>query len=91
MNAKVLIFSNKGCLTLEGKLEDSCRYQDCSDGVWTKGEECDDGNNIGRDGCTNCLIDANYNCINELLKVSFCYTCPKGCSKCLYSDSLIKC
>ena len=26
------------------------------------GEDCDDGNTIQNDGCTNCKIDPNYLC-----------------------------
>lgn len=48
-------------------LVDSCKYKDCFDGIWTKAEECDDGNNIPRDGCTDCRIDGNYKCVNALL------------------------
>ncbi|PIR48250.1 hypothetical protein COU80_05475 [Candidatus Peregrinibacteria bacterium CG10_big_fil_rev_8_21_14_0_10_55_24] len=29
------------------------------------GEECDDGNGTGSDGCTNCLVDSGYTCLGE--------------------------
>ena len=34
--------------------------------MWTISEECDDGNKISNDGCTNCTIDKNYQCFNKI-------------------------
>lgn len=34
----------------------------CGDGTLDVGENCDDGNFIENDGCTNCVIDTNYTC-----------------------------
>ncbi len=34
------------------------RPRNCGDGVVDAGEECDDGNTIAGDGCTDCVIDA---------------------------------
>ncbi|MBX3024444.1 hypothetical protein KF840_05990 [bacterium] len=39
-------------------LQYSCDY----DGALTGLEECDDGNNVNGDGCSNCLIDPCYEC-----------------------------
>ncbi|CAD8130906.1 unnamed protein product [Paramecium sonneborni] len=38
-----------------GKYQESCKYQDCKDLIWTY-EECDDGNDVNRDGCSDCKI-----------------------------------
>ena len=45
------------CTTLEA---DCPRY--CGDGVVQGCEQCDDGNMIGGDGCTNCLVDPGWTC-----------------------------
>lgn len=34
----------------------------CGDGAAGAGEECDDGNELAADGCTQCRIDACYRC-----------------------------
>lgn len=34
-----------------------CMRTSCGDGIVQPGEECDDGNNIPNDGCTNCVLD----------------------------------
>jgi cysteine-rich repeat protein len=35
----------------------------CSDGIRVEGEECDDGNNVGDDGCSAlCRIDEGWKC-----------------------------
>ncbi|CAD8117483.1 unnamed protein product [Paramecium sonneborni] len=75
------------CNSQEGKIKENCKYKDCQDNLWTYGEECDDGNNIGRDGCTNCKIDPNYKCINYILKPSICYKCDTNCYKCDYNQN----
>eukprot|EP01017_Pseudomicrothorax_dubius_P027204 TRINITY_DN3103_c0_g1_i3.p1 TRINITY_DN3103_c0_g1~~TRINITY_DN3103_c0_g1_i3.p1 ORF type:complete len:509 (+),score=-25.05 TRINITY_DN3103_c0_g1_i3:119-1645(+) len=50
----------------------------CGNGVVEGVEECDDGNNIPNDGCTNCTIDQGY----------FCYS--RGKSACYPKDPLCK-
>ena len=35
----------------------ACVFAYCGDLVIDRGEECDDGNTIAKDGCTHCLID----------------------------------
>lgn len=45
-----------------GKLVKECNYTNCNDGIWTWGDECDDGNTTPRDGCTNCKLDENAYC-----------------------------
>lgn len=37
----------------------------CGDGLKLDLEDCDDGNDIPRDGCTNCLIDPKSKCFVE--------------------------
>ena len=61
--------SNYNCLscnTINRKYILECNYVNCKDKIWTPSEQCDDGNDIGNDGCTNCLIDKNFKCINRL-------------------------
>ncbi|CAD8213269.1 unnamed protein product [Paramecium pentaurelia] len=70
------------CLDQLGKSQESCKYQDCKDQIWTYGEECDDGNDVNRDGCSNCKIDPNYSCSNEILNQSICFQCSTNCIKC---------
>ncbi len=38
----------------------------CGNGVVESGEECDDGNNVSGDGCTNCILDTHMECNYEL-------------------------
>ena len=38
-------------------MHSNCKNGKCGDGILTSNEECDDGNNIDRDGCSNCKID----------------------------------
>ncbi|CAD8165030.1 unnamed protein product [Paramecium pentaurelia] len=70
------------CNSNEGKINKDCKYKDCSDNIWTQGEDCDDGNNESRDGCSNCKIDKDYSCINTLLESSFCFKCSDNCKEC---------
>ncbi|CAD8107915.1 unnamed protein product [Paramecium sonneborni] len=70
------------CNSNEGKIIKDCQYKDCTDLVWTYGEHCDDGNNIIRDGCSNCKIDDNYSCLNTLLEPSLCFQCNENCLEC---------
>jgi|GEM_PF-6430655 len=37
----------------------------CGDGIRDEFEECDDGNDIDGDGCTNCKVDPGYECNAE--------------------------
>lgn len=69
----------------------SCNYKNCNDGIWTTAEECDDGNLIPRDGCTDCKIDDGYKCVNVLLAPSFCYKCPSNCVECAPTNRVVKC
>ena len=34
----------------------------CPNGIINVGEQCDDGNSILNDGCSNCRIDLGWNC-----------------------------
>lgn len=39
----------------------------CGNGVFelVNNEQCDDGNNVNTDGCSNnCVLDPNFNCVN---------------------------
>ncbi|CAD8104716.1 unnamed protein product [Paramecium primaurelia] len=75
------------CDSDEGKINKNCRYKNCNDKVWTYEEECDDGNDDSRDGCTNCKIDEQYSCINILLQPSFCFKCSENCQECQMVES----
>ncbi|KAM3137590.1 hypothetical protein pb186bvf_010380 [Paramecium bursaria] len=68
-----------------------CKLINCFDGIWSPYEECDDGNLIGYDGCTNCRIDSEYQCINRLRQKSICYKCQQNCQDCQYSNYKIQC
>lgn len=39
-----------------------CVTNVCGNGVVETGEQCDDGNTVSDDGCTDCLVDAGYEC-----------------------------
>ncbi|CAD8179124.1 unnamed protein product [Paramecium octaurelia] len=58
---------------------DICNYRDCHDGVWTHGEECDNGNSYG---CINCTIQKGYYCINLNGYPSQCSRCIENCIQC---------
>ncbi|CAD8206541.1 unnamed protein product [Paramecium pentaurelia] len=76
---------NKICMSCnsdQGKVIQSCKYKNSTDFIWTYGEECDDGNQINRDGCSNTLIDQNHSCFNIILQKSICFQCPSHCIKC---------
>ncbi|CAK70837.1 unnamed protein product (macronuclear) [Paramecium tetraurelia] len=50
----------------------------CGDGIITQDEECDDGNRINSDGCSNqCKIEENWNCIDSLSFLSQCFPMAK--------------
>lgn len=67
------------CDSQFGKFEKQCNYKNCKDNMWTPAEECDDGNSINNDGCTNCSIDKNYYCLNRMKQPSICYKCQNHC------------
>ena len=48
------IIKNIECNNFDGTLTQECAYKNCGDNIWTYGEQCDDGNNLNRDGCTYC-------------------------------------
>ncbi|CAD8172923.1 unnamed protein product [Paramecium pentaurelia] len=58
---------------------DICNYQDCQDGIWTQGEECDNGNSYG---CINCIMQNGYYCINQIGQPSQCLRCIENCIQC---------
>ncbi|CAD8192950.1 unnamed protein product [Paramecium pentaurelia] len=76
------------CNSNEGKIIKDCKYKNCSDFVWTYGEDCDDGNKVSRDGCSKCKIDNNYSCLNTLLEPSLCFQCSENCIKCQLNENL---
>ncbi|CAD8194879.1 unnamed protein product [Paramecium pentaurelia] len=69
------------CNSIEGKSKEDCKYINCTDKQWTYGEYCNDGNTIERDECTNCKIDPNYICINNILEPSICFKCSDNCNQ----------
>jgi hypothetical protein len=44
----------------------------CGDGKLDMGEACDDGNNTGEDGCTECATDECYDCTADGGQLSTC-------------------
>ena len=55
------------------------RIDTCADGVVDPGEQCDDGNMDGNDGCTMCMVDPEYACFpDEEDGSSVCRTCGDG-------------
>ncbi|CAK81651.1 unnamed protein product, partial (macronuclear) [Paramecium tetraurelia] len=50
----------------------------CGNGIQNQDEECDDGNRINSDGCSNqCKIEENWNCINSFSFFSLCFPTTK--------------
>ncbi|CAK83110.1 unnamed protein product, partial (macronuclear) [Paramecium tetraurelia] len=50
----------------------------CGNGIITKDEECDDGNRINSDGCSNqCKIEEDWNCIDSFSFLSQCFPIAK--------------
>ncbi|KAM3132644.1 hypothetical protein pb186bvf_015316, partial [Paramecium bursaria] len=70
------------CDQNNGKDNIACKFFDLFDGIWTYGEQCDDGNRITRDGCSNGKIDFGFSCTNIILQPSTCYKCPDNCVDC---------
>ncbi|CAD8077810.1 unnamed protein product [Paramecium sonneborni] len=62
----------------------------CGDGLVLTSEQCDDGNIVSRDGCTQCIIDPGYKCI-IIQNQSFCFTCTSNCNYCTYFNNQIIC
>ncbi|KAM3137487.1 hypothetical protein pb186bvf_010460 [Paramecium bursaria] len=81
----------KDCKSIQGRDIFSCQYTNAQDGIWTYGEQCDDGNNDPSDGCHNFQITKNYSCTNILNQTSFCYKCPENCLKCQKQQNQIIC
>ncbi|KAM3130506.1 hypothetical protein pb186bvf_017415 [Paramecium bursaria] len=79
------------CTDFSGIDRKECDYKNCLDGIYTWGEQCDDGNLIPRDGCTNCIIDKGYQCTNQILSPSICQTCTLNCADCDENLQCSKC
>ncbi|KAM3133428.1 hypothetical protein pb186bvf_014432 [Paramecium bursaria] len=69
----------------------SCWINNCGDGILNYGEECDDGNQDYRDGCSYCIQDKGYQCSNQLLQISYCYQCQSNCNQCEFINQIIIC
>lgn len=82
-------------------------YYYCGDGITTlsSGEECDDRNVIGGDGCSDCKVDFGYACTNNaalsvcmltivtdqsLFSTADCPTCS-FLGRCVYYDRRVYC
>ncbi|KAM3132583.1 hypothetical protein pb186bvf_015255 [Paramecium bursaria] len=79
------------CDSMSGRYQIECNYKNCNDQQWTPSEQCDDGNLISNDGCTNCVIDRDYQCYNRLYKTSICYQCQDNCNQCEFNNYKIIC
>jgi cysteine-rich repeat protein len=55
-----------------GVVNITCQVAVCGNGVVEAGEQCDDGNNIPGDGCTNCQIDPNCTAACTLTEPEAC-------------------
>ncbi|CAD8078874.1 unnamed protein product [Paramecium primaurelia] len=71
------------------KINQEC-ILDCGDGLILGAEQCDDGNSLNNDGCTNCLIDQGYKC-QTLDEKSFCFQCKSECTDCEFKNGQIVC
>lgn len=61
-----------------GVTKDTCTFT-CGNGVKNTYENCDDGNTVAADGCTNCSIDSGYKCTLDGSSKSICTkTCGDG-------------
>jgi cysteine-rich repeat protein len=59
-----------------GVLNITCTVAVCGNGIIEVGEQCDDGNIIPGEGCTNCQIDANCNPACTITAVEACVVGP---------------
>ncbi|KAM3134115.1 hypothetical protein pb186bvf_013736, partial [Paramecium bursaria] len=98
---------NNRCVCIEGYYQDGqdclscenilglnnkyCKIKNCFDGIWTPNEQCDDNNQINRDGCSNCMIDPQYYCLNRVNQKSQCFKCQDNCHKCSVQTNKIMC
>ncbi|KAM3143243.1 hypothetical protein pb186bvf_004575 [Paramecium bursaria] len=79
------------CQTEQGMITYECQYKNSNDGVWTYGEQCDNGRNNQREACYNNIIQKNYGCTNIIKQQSICYKCPDHCIKCNLINGTIIC
>ena len=49
-----------------------CWEVSCGDGVRSAGEECDDGNHVSGDGCSECRVDPDFDCTTTYNSTSVC-------------------
>ncbi|CAD8102266.1 unnamed protein product [Paramecium sonneborni] len=76
------------CLNPINKFLNICNYADCQDGIWTYGEQCDNGNSFG---CINCILQMGYFCINIYGQPSKCSRCIENCILCDIDNICKKC
>ncbi|CAD8148406.1 unnamed protein product [Paramecium octaurelia] len=55
------------------------------------GQECNDGNYNIRDGCSNCIMDEGWSCVNQIGKQSICIKCPLNCMDCKQNQNKLQC
>jgi len=69
-----------GVTTVESKggLVEVISPSDCENGMREYDEECDDGNSVPNDGCTNCITDSEYTCTRIYGETSVCTICGNG-------------
>lgn len=59
--------SNPGCCDESaGACRQSCDPKICGNGIIEFGEQCDDGNTVGGDGCSpNCTVEGGFSCTGQ--------------------------
>ncbi|CAD8056650.1 unnamed protein product [Paramecium sonneborni] len=82
-------FQNDQCLFCSIEIE-LCQTIECGNGIIQKNEQCDDWNNINRDGCSNnCKLEEGYYCesisnikLHHSIQMTFCTKCTQFCKNC---------
>ncbi|CAD8126709.1 unnamed protein product [Paramecium sonneborni] len=70
-------------------LNGTCLKFLCGDGVLELSEECDDGNILSNDGCSNlCQIESNWICFNKQEQINTCYSLTTSYLQYLNSTNL---
>ncbi|CAD8048107.1 unnamed protein product [Paramecium primaurelia] len=90
-------FQNDACIYCTIEIE-QCQTIQCGNGIIQKNEQCDDWNNVDRDGCSNtCKFEEGYFCesisntkIHNSILMTKCIKCIEGCKTC-YKNKCLTC